>query len=147
MTGPASRPRLRPLTQGLAGLAAWYPGLMPGRCLSQAEGPPPAGSPSLLRASRSLRPEEDGGRPHPLRHPSPKAVAEAGVEELRGHGLSRLKAEALVEIAEAHLEGRLPGTGEVERDPWDAAWELTRIRGVGPWTAELAVAMVHHASP
>ncbi len=52
-----------------------------------------------------------------------------------------------MEVAGAEVEGRLPGPREVEEDPWGVARELTRLRGVGPWTAELAVAMVHPLFP
>ncbi len=72
--------------------------------------------------------------------PEPERLLEAGVEWLRSLGLFRLKAEAVVEVARAEIEGRLP------RRPWedveDAVRELTRIRGVGRWTAELAIAVV-----
>ena len=73
--------------------------------------------------------------------PPPSRLAAAPVSSLRGLGLTRVKAEALREVAAAQLEGRLPSPGEAEADPGGVASELTRIRGVGPWTAKLAVAM------
>ena len=58
-----------------------------------------------------------------------------------------MKARGLVEVALAALEGRLPSTGEAVREPWGVVEELTRLYGVGPWTAGLAVAMVHPLFP
>lgn len=80
-------------------------------------------------------------------HPRPQGLYSASVEDLRALGLSRLKARALREVAGAELEGRLPGIGEAIEDPERVVKSLTRIYGVGRWTAELAVAMVHPGFP
>ncbi len=77
-------------------------------------------------------------------YPEPGVLASVDPEELRRLGLTRMKARALVEIARAEEEGRLPGLREVEEDPHGVAEELTRLYGIGRWSAELAVAM---ASP
>lgn len=75
-------------------------------------------------------------------YPEADTLYNTSVEELRRHSLTRVKARSLKEIAAAEVEGRLPGLREVLADPWGVAGELTRIYGVGKWTAELAVAMV-----
>ncbi|MCE4628252.1 MAG: hypothetical protein F7C34_03785 [Desulfurococcales archaeon] len=79
--------------------------------------------------------------------PLPERLARAGVEEIRAHGLTRLKARALVEVAARQLEGSLPTLDQAVRDPEATVRALTRIYGVGRWTAELAVAMVHPRFP
>jgi DNA-3-methyladenine glycosylase II len=67
----------------------------------------------------------------------PEGVVGLGAERLRGLGLSRAKAAAVVGLAERHLAGtldtdRLAGVSD---DEVTAA--LTAARGVGPWTAEM----------
>ncbi|MDD1664254.1 MAG: DNA-3-methyladenine glycosylase [Methanomicrobiales archaeon] len=72
--------------------------------------------------------------------PSPEHLAGATVDELRGTGLSQKKAEYILGIARGVRDGTLdlehhgPGveTGDLIR-------ELSRLRGVGVWTAELAL--------
>jgi len=140
-------------------VAERYPGLRPGRQASLYEALVDSIVKQRVALKAALRLESRlvraygvsvgvGGRafhspPEPLR------LAGASVDELRGLGLSRVKAEALREVARAELEGRLPSVREVESsgDPWEVAAELTRLRGVGPWTAELAVAQVHPLFP
>ena len=75
-------------------------------------------------------------------YPKPSRLVEAGIDELRAIGLTRIKARALREIALAEIEGRLPDTSRVLRDPLEALEELVEIPGIGRWTAELALAMV-----
>lgn len=52
-------------------------------------------------------------------------------------GLSRAKAETLSRIAEAVTSGRLDLSGLCLRPPGEALSELTALKGVGPWTAEV----------
>lgn len=72
--------------------------------------------------------------------PSPDRLADAPLEELRACGLSRKKAEYITGIARRIREGSLDlenhGSGE---DTRAIIRGLTAIRGVGVWTAELAV--------
>ncbi|MCE4610447.1 MAG: hypothetical protein F7B17_00560 [Desulfurococcales archaeon] len=79
--------------------------------------------------------------------PIAERLAEAILEELRGYGLTRLKAKALREVAVREAEGSLPSVEEAIGDPELTVKELTRIRGVGRWTAELSVAIVHPRFP
>ncbi len=141
----ASRfPRLR-------GLAERYVGLRPTRSLSLYE----ALVDSVVKQAISLRlalriesrlVESYGGRVEAwgrvfYGYPEPRRLAGTSVKELRGHGLTRVKAAALRGIARAELEGRLPGLREVDEDPGAVVAELTRLYGVGRWTAQLVVAM------
>jgi len=73
-------------------------------------------------------------------HPPPKSLLDP--ERLRGFGLTKMKAVAISEVARAELEGRLPSLKEVEESPGSVMEELQEISGIGPWTAELTVAMV-----
>lgn len=69
--------------------------------------------------------------------PTPDSVLLVGVERLRGCGLSQRKAEYVLDLA-SHFMNR-----QVHPDQWsamdDAAViaELTAIRGIGRWTAEM----------
>jgi len=69
--------------------------------------------------------------------PEPAVLARAGLEELRGLGLSRRKAEYIVGLARL-VEDGYPLEELRGEEPREAVEELQRIRGVGPWTAKLA---------
>jgi len=141
----------------LYNLALHYQGLRPGRCMSVYA----ALLDSVVKQRVALRialavysrlVEKYGARLEVGSstfhwHPLPERLAGAGDEELRRLGLTRVKARALREIALAELEGRLPSVSEVARDPEGVARELSMLYGVGPWTAQLAVAMVHPNFP
>ena len=73
-------------------------------------------------------------------HPPPQRLLKPW--SLRKLGLTRAKARAISEIAKAEMEGRLPSPREADENPEKVVAELTSIKGVGPWTAQLAVAMV-----
>ncbi len=70
--------------------------------------------------------------------PKPEAIVEAGIDKLYSPGLSRRKAEYVYGVARLVLEGcdieslRKKNIGEAIR-------ELKRIKGVGSWTAKLAL--------
>jgi len=138
-------------------LALKHAGLRPGRCTSLYA----ALTDSIVKQRLALRAalriysrlvEDCGSR---LRlagrtfywHPDPGRLVGLGVEGLRRYGLTRAKARALVEVASAELEGRLPGVDEAVRDPERVVGELEKLYGVGPWTARLAVVMVHPLFP
>ena len=69
--------------------------------------------------------------------PTPEAVLALPVDQLRGAGLSGSKTASIRDLAEKVVDGsvqldriaRLPDE-EIER-------ELTLVRGIGPWTAEM----------
>ncbi|MBY3051527.1 MULTISPECIES: DNA-3-methyladenine glycosylase family protein [Rhizobium] len=58
-------------------------------------------------------------------------------EAWREFGLSRAKAETLSRIAEAVTSGRLDLSRLCLKPPGEALGELTALKGVGPWTAEV----------
>jgi len=68
---------------------------------------------------------------------TPDTVRAADPERLRGAGLSRAKLAAILDLAEKASDGtvRLPGLSRLP----DATvvGRLTRVRGIGPWTAEM----------
>ncbi|NEJ70282.1 DNA-3-methyladenine glycosylase 2 family protein [Rhizobium phaseoli] len=58
-------------------------------------------------------------------------------EAWREFGLSRAKAETLSRLAEAVASCRLDLSGLCLKPPEEALGELTALKGVGPWTAEV----------
>jgi DNA-3-methyladenine glycosylase II len=58
-------------------------------------------------------------------------------EAWRAFGLSRAKAETLTRIAEAAASGALDLSALSGLPPAEALAELTALKGVGPWTAEV----------
>ena len=148
---------VRGVDKRLYRLASRYPGLRPGRCMSLYA----ALMDSVVKQRISLqialriysRLVENYGAKVAVGdttyywHPLPEKLIEARVDELRGQGLTRVKARTLKEIAQAKLEERLPSIEEAIKDPDNTARELTRLYGVGPWTAQLAIAMVHPSFP
>lgn len=70
--------------------------------------------------------------------PSPEAVVVMPMERLRGAGLSRNKALAIVDLAARTQDGTVPTLDEAKRLENDALVErLVAVRGVGQWTAEM----------
>ncbi|MEM9670175.1 MAG: DNA-3-methyladenine glycosylase 2 family protein [Pseudomonadota bacterium] len=68
---------------------------------------------------------------------TPQAITGASEEALRGCGLSRPKIKHMTSVAEACLTGELD-LNRLIAAPSDAARdELLRVKGIGPWTAEL----------
>jgi DNA-3-methyladenine glycosylase II len=73
-----------------------------------------------------------GGRP-----PAPAALRAARAQTLRSVGLSRQKIEYLRAIAAAFDDGLLTGRGLARLDDDAVIEAVTRIRGVGEWTAHM----------
>lgn len=70
--------------------------------------------------------------------PSPDVVLSCGVDGLRPAGLSRAKAQYIVELAARAKEGRLPTLKQCDKmTDRDLLENLTEIKGVGRWTAEM----------
>jgi DNA-3-methyladenine glycosylase II len=69
--------------------------------------------------------------------PSPAALRRAGVRGLRSVGLSRAKSRAVVGLARWGDGGATRGWRERDRE--EALEELSRLPGVGRWTAENAL--------
>lgn len=69
--------------------------------------------------------------------PTPEAVLALDPETLRGCGLSAAKTASICDLAGQVVSGsvRLDVLGRLTDD--DVVRELTRVRGVGPWTAHM----------
>lgn len=66
------------------------------------------------------------------------ALSSISEADLRACGVSRAKALALADLAAHAIRGELPSTREMARLSDDAIVErLTRVRGIGRWTAEM----------
>jgi DNA-3-methyladenine glycosylase II len=79
----------------------------------------------------------DGVRYHAL--PTPARIASRTVAWLRDLRLSRAKAETLLRLAEAFAEGRLSDDALRELPDEEVIARLVEIKGVGRWTAEMAL--------
>ena len=70
--------------------------------------------------------------------PEAAQAANLSVEELRGVGLSRNKALAVQDLAEKSLDGTLLPAPRMSRlDDAQVMENLCRVRGIGPWTAQM----------
>ncbi|MGI4856091.1 MAG: DNA repair protein [Janthinobacterium lividum] len=67
----------------------------------------------------------------------PAAVVELGYERLAACGLSRRKAEYIIDLGQHFVGGALHVDRWASMDDEDVIEELTRIRGIGRWTAEM----------
>ncbi|HVV37939.1 MAG TPA: DNA-3-methyladenine glycosylase [Acidimicrobiales bacterium] len=68
---------------------------------------------------------------------TPQAVLSTPFEELRAAGLSGNKATSLIDLANAHLDGRI-NTRKIPSMTDDEIVEhLCMVRGIGRWTAEM----------
>jgi DNA-3-methyladenine glycosylase II len=70
-------------------------------------------------------------------HFSPTSVAGQDLDALRGLGLSRQKAVYLQSLAQHFQEGRLQPARWVRMADDDVIAELTEVKGIGRWTAEM----------
>jgi len=79
----------------------------------------------------ALYPRSRGG-------PPPAGILRTPDAKLRGAGLSAAKLLALRDLARRSESGELPGLAALRRMDDDAVVEsLTRVRGIGRWTAEM----------
>ncbi len=68
---------------------------------------------------------------------TPEVILEVSIEDLRGCGLSRAKAGCAKELAGAISDGSLDLDGLKRLDDDGVLEQLTRIKGIGRWTAEI----------
>jgi DNA-3-methyladenine glycosylase II len=68
---------------------------------------------------------------------TPDAFLRLSDEDLRAAGLSAGKARTIRAVAREILEGRLPLEGLHEVPADEAHGLLTRVKGIGPWTADI----------
>jgi 3-methyladenine DNA glycosylase/8-oxoguanine DNA glycosylase len=70
--------------------------------------------------------------------PEPARAAELDFDTLRSVGLSRNKALSITDLAEKCSDGTLPSLQRLNRMDDPAVIErLCRVRGIGPWTAQM----------
>jgi DNA-3-methyladenine glycosylase II len=69
-------------------------------------------------------------------YPTPEKVASLTVEQLRDLQFSGRKAEYVIGIAKLVASGKLSFNKMNQMSDVEIALELTKIRGVGPWTAQ-----------
>jgi len=74
--------------------------------------------------------------------PEPARLLEASDETLRAAGLSRMKAAYARSLAEEVLSGRLDFDALPDDDE-EAIALLTRVKGIGRWTAEIYLMFAH----
>ena len=67
----------------------------------------------------------------------PAVLANATVEGLREHGLSRSKASYVIGMAEAFRGGEIDPHELARADTESVIQQLTSLKGIGPWTAEM----------
>lgn len=72
---------------------------------------------------------------------TPEHFIEAGASHLRSLGVTRQKATYCIHVARAILENRLNLTALSRMDDPAALDTLTRIKGIGPWTAGIYLLM------
>ena len=73
-------------------------------------------------------------------YPTPKSLAEATQQELRGVGLSERKAEYIRNVASLIAEGKLDLEDlKCKENADEIIKELDKVRGIGVWTAELTM--------
>jgi DNA-3-methyladenine glycosylase II len=70
---------------------------------------------------------------------TPEVFIDRGEAYLRSLGMTRQKAHYAVQIAEAFTQGQMKSLGRLNDE--DAHAALVRIKGVGPWTANIYLLM------
>ena len=68
---------------------------------------------------------------------SPAQVLKAGPETLAAYGLSKRKAEYVIDLAEHFKAKRVHADKWIDMDDEEVIAELIQIRGIGRWTAEM----------
>jgi DNA-3-methyladenine glycosylase II len=68
---------------------------------------------------------------------TPAAVLATSFDDLRGAGLSTNKALSLIDLAEAHRDGRIKPRLLKNLPDDEVVAELVSVRGIGRWTAEM----------
>jgi DNA-3-methyladenine glycosylase II len=74
-----------------------------------------------------------------LAFPSPEVLAQIDVESLRELGISTAKAKTIIKLAEHLLAGKFNEEELIKEDNETIVSCLTRLRGIGRWTAEWAL--------
>lgn len=146
---PPRRLDARSLKRGVAQLAATDPDLSD---IVRRHGPPPLwarpeGMRTLIRIVLEQQVSLASGRAvygrleDHLGEVTAEAIMESGVSGLRRIGLTRQKAAYCVEVAERIESGELDLRRVAKSSEEAARRELRRVKGVGPWTADIYLLM------
>ena len=68
---------------------------------------------------------------------TPQSILTAGFDPLRAAGLSGTKTQAMLDLAQRALDGRLNLANHPKMSSAEVSRELTSVKGIGPWTAEM----------
>jgi len=79
------------------------------------------------------------GRRQYFDFPTPARIAQAGARGLNGFRLSKSKRDTILRLARGFVSGRLDEALLSQMPDDEVVERLTRIRGVGTWTAEVAL--------
>ena len=90
----------------------------------------------LNRLTESHGRVASGAPDGPRAFPGPEQLASMPPDALRGHGFSSSKARTIVEIARAVVDGDLDLEALERLDDAAAIEHLTRLHGIGRWSAE-----------
>ena len=71
------------------------------------------------------------------KYPTPSDVAKLTIEQIKSVGLSRMKAEYIFDISQMIVDNKLDFKIFKKMSNEDVISELTKIRGIGKWTAEM----------
>ena len=71
------------------------------------------------------------------KYPTPSDVVKLSKDEIKSVGLSRMKAEYIYDISQMIVDKKLNFRIFKRMSNDDVIFELTKIRGVGKWTAEM----------
>ena len=71
------------------------------------------------------------------KYPTPSDVAKLTIEQIKSVGLSRMKAEYIFDISQMIVDKKLDFKIFKKMLNEDVISELTKIRGIGKWTAEM----------
>ena len=71
------------------------------------------------------------------KYPTPSDVIKLSKDEIKSVGLSRMKAEYIFDISQMIVDKKLDFKIFKEMSNEDVISELTKIRGIGRWTAEM----------
>lgn len=71
--------------------------------------------------------------------PDPKKVIAGGADKLRELGMTARKAEYILGLSEGAIGGTVDRSAVDEMDDEEAFRFLDSLRGIGPWTAEMAM--------
>ncbi len=73
-------------------------------------------------------------------HPAPELLLTQPDDALRAAGLSRNKLLALQDLARKTIDGTVPTLTQIRKlSDEEIVQRLTKVRGVGPWTAEMVL--------